>query len=127
MSSVKQSQMLSQRIEKLERRVAKYEILEDKVNDLLRTLVVRLGDVARLEIGDSAVIVDSNGVTIKGAAIKIDGSNEVDITTGVGRVTIRKDGTVVIKARSFDIDASGQATVKAGGNLTLKGSKIMEN
>jgi hypothetical protein len=93
MSSVKQVQILSQRIEQLERRVAKFKMLN--------------------EILDKYLVIKA--------------SDEVDIVCGDARVSLKKDGTVVIRAKDFDVGASGQATIKAGGNLTLKGSKILQN
>jgi len=93
MSSVKQSQILSQRIVKLERQVAKFETLDGILHKIL---VMKASD-------------------------------EVDIICGDARISLKKDGTVVIRAKDFDVAASGQASIKAGGNLTLKGSKILQN
>jgi type VI secretion system secreted protein VgrG len=78
-------------------------------------------------MGRSAIIVDPDTIIIKGDAIRFEGLNEVDIKAGSGRVTVKRDGTVAIKAKSFDVDASGNVTVKASGDLRLKGSKILQN
>jgi hypothetical protein len=93
MSSVKQSQILSQRIATLERRVAKFETLDEILHKIL---VMKASD-------------------------------EVDIICGDARLSLKKDGTVVIRAKDFDVGASGQASIKAAGNLTHKGSKILQN
>jgi type VI secretion system secreted protein VgrG len=42
-------------------------------------------------------------------------------------LTLKKDGTVAIRGKDCDISASGHAAIKAAGNLTLKGSKVVEN
>lgn len=42
-------------------------------------------------------------------------------------IELRQDGSVVIRGRSVAIDSSGDITVKASGNLVLKGQKISQN
>jgi type VI secretion system secreted protein VgrG len=40
---------------------------------------------------------------------------------------MRSDGTIMINGQEITIHAKGEQTVKADGNLTLKGEKILEN
>jgi len=91
--SIQQVQILSRRIDDLERRLAKYQALDDIIQ---RVLVMKASD-------------------------------EVDITCGAASLTLKKDGTVAIRGKDCDISASGHTAIKAGGNLTLKGSKVVEN
>jgi hypothetical protein len=91
--SVQQVQVLSRRIDDLERRLAKYQASNDVVQ---RVLVIKAAD-------------------------------EVEITCGSASLTLKKDGTVAIRGKDCDISASGHAAIKAAGNLTLKGSKVVEN
>lgn len=93
MSSVKQSQILSQRIDNLERRLAIYEMSDMPIHKLL---ILKATDELELVCGDASLI-------------------------------LKKDGTVRIRAKEFEISASGDVTIKAGKELKLKGAKITEN
>ena len=93
MSSVKQSQILSQRIDNLERRLATYEMSDMPIHKLL---ILKATDELELVCGDASII-------------------------------LKKDGTVRIRAKEFEISASGDVTIKAGKELKLKGAKITEN
>jgi len=42
-------------------------------------------------------------------------------------LAIKSDGSVVLSGRDIEIKASGKATIKAGGNIVLKGMKIVQN
>jgi type VI secretion system secreted protein VgrG len=93
MSSVKQPQILSLRIDNLERRLAKSETSDGPVH---RRLIVRATD-------------------------------ELEIVCGEASLVLKKDGTVRIRAKELDISASGDATVKAGRELRLRGAKVSES
>lgn len=93
MSSVKQPQILSVRIDKLERRLAEYDTADSPV----RKRVV------------------------------LNATDELELVCGQASLLLRKDGTVRIRAKEFEINASGDVTVKAGKELKLKGTKILEN
>jgi hypothetical protein len=93
MSSVKQPQILSLRIDNLERRLAKSEMSDGPI---LRRLVLSATDELRL-------------------------------VCGAASLTLKKDGTVIIRAKDFDVSASGDANIKAAKELKLKGAKILQN
>jgi len=93
MSSVKQSQILSQRINDLERRLAKYEMSDMPAH---KQLILKAAD-------------------------------ELELVGGQASVILKKDGTVRIRAKEFEISASGDVAIKAGRELKLKGAKISEN
>ncbi|WP_342113457.1 type VI secretion system Vgr family protein [Pseudoduganella sp. OTU4001] len=57
----------------------------------------------------------------------IDAGESVTIKTGNASITMKKDGTVIIKGKDITIDASGKVNVKAGGDIVMKGSKILQN
>ena len=40
---------------------------------------------------------------------------------------MKKDGTITIAGKDITIDASGKINVKASGNITMKGQKILQN
>jgi len=53
--------------------------------------------------------------------------DDIILKTGSASITMKKDGTIEIKGKDIAIVGSGRIDVKAGGNLTLKGSKIVQN
>jgi type VI secretion system secreted protein VgrG len=57
----------------------------------------------------------------------VDAGDSVTIKTGSASITMKKDGTIVIKGKDITLDGSGKINAKAGGNVVIKGSKILEN
>jgi type VI secretion system secreted protein VgrG len=62
-----------------------------------------------------------------GKNLVITAADSVSITTGSASITMKKDGTIVIKGKDITIDGSGKINVKAGGDIVMKGSKILQN
>jgi type VI secretion system secreted protein VgrG len=92
MSSVKQPQILSLRIDNLERRLAKSEGSDAPIRKLLR----------------------------------LTAADELELVCGEASMILKKDDTIRIRAKEFDISASGDATIKAGRELKLRGTKVSE-
>jgi type VI secretion system secreted protein VgrG len=57
----------------------------------------------------------------------IDAGDSVTIKIGSASIAMKKDGTIDIKAKNISIEGSGKINVKADGNVTMKGSKILQN
>lgn len=57
----------------------------------------------------------------------IDAGDEVTLTAGSASITLKKDGTVIIKGKDIVIQAAGNASLQAAGDLILKGKKILQN
>ena len=93
MSSVKQPQILSLRIDQLERRLTEYATADTPV----------------------------------GKRLVLNAADEIELVCGQASLLLRKDGTVRIRAKEFEINASGDVAIKAGKDLKLKGAKISEN
>ena len=62
-----------------------------------------------------------------GKNLVISAGDSISITTGSASITMKKDGTIVIKGKDITIDASGKINAKASGNIVMKGSKILQN
>lgn len=62
-----------------------------------------------------------------GKNLVIDAGDSVTIKTGSASITMKKDGTITIKGKDITIDGSGKINVKAGGDIVMKGSKILQN
>jgi len=50
----------------------------------------------------------------------------ISITTGDASIVMKKDGTIEIKGKNITIDGS-KISVKASGDIVMKGSKILQN
>ena len=59
--------------------------------------------------------------------LTIDAGEEILIKTGDAQLLMKKDGTISLKGKDIAITGSGKITVKATGDMVLKGSKIGEN
>jgi type VI secretion system secreted protein VgrG len=62
-----------------------------------------------------------------GKNLKIEAGDEVVISCGDSSITLKKDGTIILKGKDISLDGSGDINSKASGNITLKGSKINQN
>lgn len=66
--------------------------------------------------------------TVKiGKDLLIDVGDSIVIKTGKASITMKKDGTIQIVGNNILVKGSGKIDVKASKNITLKGSKIIEN
>jgi type VI secretion system secreted protein VgrG len=83
------------------------------------------GDAVRVGRDRTTSIGKDDHVSVAGRLL-IDAGDEVTLTAGVASITLRKDGTVVIKGKDIVIDAAGAASIRAAGDLVIKGKKIVE-
>ena len=62
-----------------------------------------------------------------GKNLVIDAGDSVTIKTGSASISMKKDGTITIKGKDITIEGSGKINVKASSDITMKGSKILQN
>jgi type VI secretion system secreted protein VgrG len=62
-----------------------------------------------------------------GKNLVIDAGDAVTIKTGSASITMKKDGTIVIKGKDVTIDGSGKINIKASSDVVIKGSKVGVN
>ncbi|TWD87267.1 type VI secretion system secreted protein VgrG [Variovorax beijingensis] len=62
-----------------------------------------------------------------GKNLVIDAGDSISITTGSASITMKKDGTIVIKGKDITVEGSGKINVKASSDIVMKGSKILQN
>lgn len=74
----------------------------------------------------SADVGEDDSVKV-GKNLVIDAGDSITIKTGSASITMKKDGTITIKGKDITIDGSGKINVKAGGDIVMKGSKILQN
>lgn len=54
-------------------------------------------------------------------------SHEVVLRAGDASITLKRDGSVIIKGKDITIEGTGKINIKASGDLVMKGSKIAQN
>jgi len=62
-----------------------------------------------------------------GKNLVIDAGDSISIKTGSASITMKKDGTIVIKGKDITVEGSGKINVKASSDVVIKGSKILQN
>ena len=73
--------------------------------------------------GRSISVTDDDALKV-GKNLVIDAGDSVTIKTGSASITMKKDGTIVIKGKDVSIDGTGKINVKASSDVVVKGSKV---
>jgi type VI secretion system secreted protein VgrG len=60
-------------------------------------------------------------------AITVDGSNSINLKVGEASISMKKDGTIRIKGKDITVEGWDKVTVKAGTDVVLKGSRVLQN
>jgi type VI secretion system secreted protein VgrG len=84
-------------------------------------------DESRSVAGGRTTSVGKDDALTVSKNLTISAGESVTITTGSASISMKKDGTIVIKGKDITIDGSGKINVKAGGDIVMKGSKILQN
>lgn len=89
---------------------------------------VEVGSNQTHKIGGSrAAQVTKDDALKVGKNLVIEAGDSVTIKTGSASITMKKDGTVVIKGKDITVEGSGKVNVKASSDIVMKGSKILQN
>lgn len=51
----------------------------------------------------------------------------IELHAGNATLTLKKDGSIILKGRDIEIDATGNINIKGAGNVNIRGAKITEN
>lgn len=65
--------------------------------------------------------------TKAGKTMMIEAADSITLKCGSAAIVLKKDGTITVEGKDISFDASGKFNVKAGGEITMKGSKINQN
>ncbi|SFN87527.1 type VI secretion system secreted protein VgrG [Nitrosospira briensis] len=93
------------------------------------------GNASKSVKGNDSLGVDGNrSADVKGddsakigKNLMIDAGDSVTIKTGSASISMKKDGTIVIKGKDITVDGSGKINIKADSDIVMKGSKILQN
>ena len=101
--------------------------LEARLSSLERTL--HPGGPSSLGLGAQSLpeVISQIEARLSGLEKVLDpNGNGFSLVAGSSSITVNKTG-VVIKSQDINLIASGRISVKAGGEISLKGAKITEN
>jgi type VI secretion system secreted protein VgrG len=84
-------------------------------------------DESRSVTGGRTTSVGKDDALTVSKNLTISAGDAITITTGDASISMKKDGTIVIKGKDITVDGSGKINVKAGGDIVMKGSKILQN
>ena len=62
-----------------------------------------------------------------GKNFSLTAGDSITLTTGAASITMKKDGTIMIRGKNITIDGSGAINIKANRNVVIKGQKILQN
>ena len=97
-------------------------------NDVGGALSTNVGKAESRSVGEGrSTSVGKNDALKVGKNLVIDAGDSVSIKTGAASITMKKDGTIVIKGKDITVEGSGKINVKASGNIVMKGTKILQN
>ncbi|MBC7943688.1 MAG: type VI secretion system tip protein VgrG, partial [Burkholderiales bacterium] len=85
------------------------------------------GDESRSVSGGRSTSIGKDDALKVANNVVIDAGDSVTITTGSASISMKKDGTIVIKGKDITIEGSGKINVKASSDIVMKGSKILQN
>ncbi|MEO6237659.1 MAG: type VI secretion system tip protein TssI/VgrG [Vicinamibacterales bacterium] len=85
------------------------------------------GDEARAVTGGRATSIGKDDALTVGQKLMVSAADSVMFKTGDASITMKKDGTIIIKGKDITIQGSGKINVKADGDIVMKGSKIAQN
>ncbi|HUL63363.1 MAG TPA: type VI secretion system tip protein TssI/VgrG [Burkholderiaceae bacterium] len=100
----------------------------DQSNDVGGALSTTVGKAESRNVGEGRTtsIGKDDALTV-GKNLVIDAADSVTIKTGSASITMKKDGTIVIKGKDITVEGSGKINVKASSDIVMKGSKILQN
>jgi type VI secretion system secreted protein VgrG len=91
-----------------------------------RKVDVGKADTLNVGAGRTQTITGDDHVTVTKKLV-FDAGDEVVIKTGDASITMKKDGTIILKGKDVSITASGKINAKASGDVIIKGSKVSTN
>jgi type VI secretion system secreted protein VgrG len=84
-------------------------------------------DESRKVTGGRSTDIGKDDALKVGKNLVIDAGDSVTIKTGSASISMKKDGTIVIKGKDITVEGSGKINVKASSDIVMKGSKILQN
>ena len=95
-------------------------VSKDQQTSISKNHTLSVSDARQTSVGkDDTLQVGKN--------LRITAADSITLTTGSASITMKKDGTILIKGKDVTIDGSGKINVKASSDVVIKGSKVLQN
>jgi type VI secretion system secreted protein VgrG len=91
-----------------------------------RKVDVGKADTLTVGAGRKQTITGDDQVSVS-KKLLFDAGDEIVIKTGDASITMKKDGTIILKGKDVSITASGKINANASGDVIIKGSKVSAN
>ncbi|MEN9627137.1 MAG: hypothetical protein RJA10_363 [Pseudomonadota bacterium] len=88
---------------------------------------VRIGRSSTVAVVANQTVKVDKTLQVDAKDLVLRGLDSLTLVCGAASISLKKDGTVVIKGRDITIEGSGKLNAKASGDVVLKGSKILQN
>ncbi|HKM57008.1 MAG TPA: type VI secretion system tip protein TssI/VgrG, partial [Isosphaeraceae bacterium] len=88
---------------------------------------VSIGGALSEKVGAAHGETVGGAYSVKAASISLTADSKITLTTGGASITMESGGAITIKGTDITINGSGKIAGKAGGDIVLKGSNILEN
>jgi type VI secretion system secreted protein VgrG len=100
----------------------------DQSTDVGANRSIKVGGDQSITVGKgrTAKVTNDDAIDV-GKNFALKAGDSISLVTGSASITMKKDGTIVIKGKDITIDGSGKINIKAGGDIVMKGSKILQN
>jgi type VI secretion system secreted protein VgrG len=100
----------------------------DQTTSVGKDLSTKVGaDETRTVAGARTTSIGKDDSLKVGKNLVIEAADSVTIKTGSASITMKKNGTVLVKGKDITLDGTGKIKVKAGGDVVVKGGKISMN
>ncbi len=76
--------------------------------------------------GRTTSVTEDDALSV-GKNLVIDAGESITITTGKASISMKKDGTIVIKGKDITVDGSGKINATASSDICMTGAKILQN
>ncbi|RWO43348.1 type VI secretion system tip protein TssI/VgrG [Mesorhizobium sp.] len=76
---------------------------------------------------DNLLEVGQDGGVNIGKNYIVEAKDSITLKCGSSMLIMKKDGTINLKGKDININASGKINIKASSNVIIKGSKILQN
>lgn len=89
--------------------------------------VTEVGGARALKIAKGSVVeIGADGAVKVGKSLVIDAADSIVLKCGSAAIAMKKDGTITIEGKDITVNGS-KITVKASGDIVMKGSAIKQN
>jgi type VI secretion system secreted protein VgrG len=85
------------------------------------------GDESRSVDGARSTTVSKDDTLSVGKNLTVNAGDSITLVTGSASISMKKDGTIVIKGKDITVEGTGRINIKASRDIVMKGSKILQN